>query len=391
MKKYSVLIVGIDCYFGHIKEFIINLRKKNPLADISLVTSPITDDDYEEVRGVVDRIVLHKSYQGRIRPRYFVMLMNVMYYSFEFFGLFLKQRFDIVDIQFPNRHIKFAMPVIKMMTKNIVITPWGSDVLRVEDEKSIKELRKVYSKARYVTISKDSQIGQCAMEKFKVNPEKMVKLGWGGAFFDFIQENTERVSSEVAKTRFGLSDKYVITCGYNTQREQRHEQIIDAIYGVRDQLPGNLVLLFPFTYGRSAWSDEYTESLKEKCRELGLNFIAVEEHLDMLDLLKLRMSTDIFVHVQTTDAGSRCVMEYVACNKKVVHGSWIKYAYLENYKPSCYFPVDRIEKLGECIVGAYHSTVSTLPKEVEKIIMERGWNHKMALWNDFFESLLLRS
>ena len=388
MKKYSILIIGIDCYFGHIKEFVINLKKKNPLVDISLVTSPVADEDYEVVRGMINRIVLHKTYQGRIRPRYFVMLMNVMYYSFEFFWLFLKQRFDIVDIHFPNRHIKFAMPFVKMMTKNIVITPWGSDVLRVETEKTIKELCKVYAKAKYVTLSKDSQIGQCAMEKFKVNPEKMVKLGWGGEFFDYVQENSERVTSEVAKARFGLSGKYVITCGYNTQREQRHEQIIDAIFGVRDQLPDNLVLLFPFTYGRTAWSDEYTEGLKEKCRELGLDFIAVEEHLDMLDLLKLRMSTDIFVHIQTTDAGSRCVMEYVACNKKVVHGSWIKYAYLEDYKPSCYFPVDRIENVGKCIVDAYHSTVSALPKEVKTVIMERGWNYKMTLWNTFFESLV---
>lgn len=388
MKKYSILIIGIDCYFGHIKEFVINLKKKNPLVDISLVTSPVADEDYEVVRGMVNRIVLHKSYQGRIRPRYFVMLMNVMYYSFEFFWLFLKQRFDIVDIHFLNRHIKFAMPFVKMMTKNIVITPWGSDVLRVEAEKTIKELRKVYAKAKYVTLNKDSQIGQCAMEKFKVNPEKMVKLGWGGEFFDYVQENSERVTSEVAKARFGLSGKYVITCGYNTQREQRHEQIIDAIFGVRDQLPDNMVLLFPFTYGRTAWSDEYTEGLKEKCRELGLDFIAVEEHLDMLDLLKLRMSTDIFVHIQTTDAGSRCVMEYVACNKKVVHGSWIKYAYLEDYKPSCYFPVDRIENVGKCIVDAYHSTVSALPKEVKTVIMERGWNYKMTLWNTFFESLV---
>ena len=109
----------------------------------------------------------------------------------------------------------------------------------------------------------------------------------------------------------------------------------------------------------------------------------------MLDLLKLRMATDMFVHVQTTDAGSRCVMEYVYCNKKVVHGSWIKYAYLEDNKPSCYFPVDKMENLGKCIVNAYHAQVGDLPQEVQRIIMERGWNYKMTLWNDFFESLVV--
>jgi hypothetical protein len=81
-------------------------------------------------------------------------------------------------------------------------------------------------------------------------------------------------------------------------------------------------------------------------------------------------------------------MEYVACNKKVVHGAWIRYAYMEKYKPSCYFPVDNLENLGECIKKAYNNQIEALPREVVKVIMERGWNYKMALWNEFFESLV---
>ena len=118
MKKYSILVVGIECYFGHVKEFVTNLKKKNPLVEITLITSPISDDDFNKLDGVANRIVQHKTYRGRIRPRYFVMLMNVLYYCFEFFGLLLRGHYDIVDIHFPNRHIKFAMPFLKMMTKN---------------------------------------------------------------------------------------------------------------------------------------------------------------------------------------------------------------------------------------------------------------------------------
>ena len=389
MNNYSILIVGIECYFGHIKEFVVNLKRKNPLVEVSLVISPIKDDDFKEISGFVKRIVFHNNYNGTIRFRYYVTLMNVLHYYLEFFSLLVKDKFDIVDIHFPNRRIKFAMPFIKKMTKNIVITPWGSDVLRVEDVKSINELSKVYSQARYITIGKDTPIGKCAIEKFNADPDKMVKLGWGGEFFDYVHENSDLVTTDEAKARFGLNGRYVITCGYNTQKEQRHLDIVNAIIDVRCQLPENLTLLFPFTYGRSAKRDEYTSSVKKKCKELGLHFVAVEENLDMLDLLKLRMATDMFVHVQTTDAGSRCVMEYVYCNKKVVHGSWIRYAYLDDYKPMCYFPVDNMQDLGRCIVNAYHARVGDLPQEVKRIIMERGWNYKMALWNDFFESLLV--
>ena len=197
---------------------------------------------------------------------------------------------------------------------------------------------------------------------------------------------------EEAKARFGLTGRYVITCGYNTQKSQRHEVIIEAINEVKDRLPENLTVLIPRTYvaykGKTEEKDRYVDSLKEKCKLLNLDLVVVEGHLDLADLLKLRMATDIFVHIQTSDAGSRSVMEYVACNKKVVHGSWVKYAYLEDYKPSCYFPVDQLEQLGACIVKAYNGHVEELPQEVWNVILKRGWNYKMGLWNDFFESLV---
>ena len=81
-------------------------------------------------------------------------------------------------------------------------------------------------------------IGKYVIDKFKMNPEKMVKLGWGGEFFDFIQENSGKVTAESAKERFGLTDKFVISCGYNMQYEQRQEEIIP-------ESPTNTVSTYP--------------------------------------------------------------------------------------------------------------------------------------------------
>lgn len=392
MKKYSILIVGLKCYYGHLIEFITNLKKKNPLVDIALATSSIPNKVHDELSPYVTQIVEYKSFNKRWLPRFVLSWINALSCRLLFSKLHLHCHFDIVDIHFANPFVKHAMPVFKKMTKNIVITPWGSDVLRVEDERDIRDLRNIYAQARYITVLPDSQLGKCAIEKFKVNPNKMVELGWGGEFFDYIQDNSINVTVEEAKARFGLTDRYVITCGYNTQKSQRHEVIIDAINEVKNQLPDNLTILIPRTYavykGKTEEKDRYVDSLKEKCKLYNLNLIVVEEHLDLADLLKLRMATDIFVHIQITDAGSRSVMEYVACNKKVVHGSWVKYAYLEDYKPSCYFPVDQLEQLGACIVKAYNGHVEELPQEVWNVILERGWNYKMGLWNGFFESLV---
>ena len=389
MKKYSILIVGLKCYSGHIREFIVNLKKKNPQVDITLVNYYMRDEFKDDISASVNRIVTLKQYSRRIKNLYFINMMNIIYLKWGLMKLRLSGgHYDIVDIHFAQDFLKYAMPILKKMTNNIVITPWGSDVMRVEGKKAIKDLTYVYSQANYVTIGKDSNIGKCAISKFKVNPEKMVKLGWGGEFFDYIQENAQNVTTESAKERFGLKGRFVITCGYNRSLNQRHEDIVNAIYEVKDQLPKNLTLLFPFTYGQTDKNERYKETIIEKTKTLGFDIVVVDEFLDMMDLLKLRMATDVFVHVQNTDAGSRCVMEYVLCNKRIVHGTWTRYAYLEDYKPSCYFPVDKMENLSSVIVKACHATIEDLPVEVKTIILNRGWNNRMTKWNAFFESLV---
>lgn len=384
MKKYSMLVIGFRCYGGHIREFVTNLKKKNPEVKITVAITLDSKDNMDEIIPCVDNIIQYKRRRaGRMES-----LSKGLYFYVQFIKLWLNGGFDIVNIHFANGAILPFMPLLRLMTKNIIITPWGSDVLRVDDEKGVKELKKIYKHARYFTTGKDTIVGKCLVSKFNVPSEKMVKLGWGGEFFDYIQENSENLTVDDAKERFNLKGRYVITCGYNTQKEQRHEEIIDAIYKIRGGLPSNLTLLFPFTYGRTEGSDCYIETINKKCKKLNLDCVSVMDHLDMSDLFKLRMATDIFVHVQTTDAGSRCVAEYVLCNKKLVHGAWIKYPYLEDNKPSCYFPVESMDQLGECILKAYQTPIGELPDTVRNIILERGWNKKMTLWNDFFESLL---
>lgn len=387
MKNYKLLIIAWYANIAHVSEFILNLKKVNPNVDISLLSSRNISAIPMSVINNTSEIICSKYTSKTVKNKLILGIIDRLFFMKAFFRL-SKRSFDIVNIHYAKPRLYYVMHWIQKITNNIVISPWGSDVFRVEGKRNIQLLCKIYERAQFVTVGKDSQVGQQLISQFQVAPEKFFKLEWGGEFFDYLLENSTNISSEGAKARFGLEGRYVITCGYNTQKEQRHEEIIDAIYRVKNQLPDNLTLLFPFTYGRTVWNNGYTGAVIEKGRRLGFDIVAIEEHLSLPDLFKLRMATDIFVHVQTTDARSRCVMEYVACNKKVVHGAWVKYAYLEDNHPSCYFPVNRMEELGECIVDAYHAKIEPLPQAVTDCIMERGWKHTMFLWNSFFESLI---
>ena len=96
----------------------------------------------------------------------------------------------------------------------------------------------------------------------------------------------------------------------------------------------------------------------------------------------------MFVHVQTTDAFSSSVQEYILCNKKIVHGSWIKYEKLEDFKPLFYFPVDRLEDLGDVIVKAYQSDNIDIPQGVIDYVKSSSNQSKATLMNNFYMSII---
>lgn len=385
-KHYSVLLVGYKCYSGHLSDFIRNFKKVNPLVEVSLITDLPKERFSQDTIKELFEFVRIEAYSGAIRNKRIRQFINLWRFEKKFL-LLNRRSYDFVNIHFPTPRVLHAIPWLKRLSDHIIITPWGSDVLRVDNRDEVERLRKIYDAAHCVMVDPDSQMGKEIVAKFKCDPKKIIPIGWGLEFVDFIKESKPVETVEESKARFGLEGRYVITCGYNSRLSQRHEAIIDAVAKVKDGLPANLTLLFPFTYGLLPWMG-YDQWILDKCSQCGLKGVVIGEFLNNKDMYLLRNATDMFVHVQTTDAASACVMQYILCNKKIVHGSWIKYNDLEQFQPLFYFPVDYMEELGEVILEAYQSEGIAIPREVFDTIMAKGWGNKMRQLNAYCESKL---
>ena len=386
-KKYSLLIVGLYCYY-HIAAIINHLKERNPLVDVTLLTDKpdemkkklrdesITIVHYEvqPIRYIFNRLGL-KPWVTRHRLRKFMTDFSK------------NRRYDIVNVQCPNRDVSFVYKQLRALSDNIVVTPWGSEVLRQDNKKILKQLGRFYRQADYIATAKRTPLGKRIIDEFKVEPNKIIDNFFGTDIIDFAIKNGDSILQEDAKQRFGLAGRYVITCGYNQRRAQRHKEIIDAISQVRGQLPENLTLLFPMSYGKSK-NETNLDECKKTCKERGIDALFITEFLTVEDTYKMRKATDMFIHVQPTDASSASVQEYILCDKKIIHGSWIKYEELEKYKPLFYFPVDRMEDLGEVIVKAYHSNSIEIPQGVIDYVKSSGWESKTTKMNNFFMSIV---
>lgn len=383
-KKYSMLMVGYQCYPGHVADFVRHLKKVNPAVEISLVTTyPLQyfpNDIVENTEHIYQIPFILKWKKIRKFLDWFNLVKT-------FAALSRKHRYDFVNIQFAMPFLAHAIPWIKRMTNHLIITPWGSDVFRVDKPEDIKAACKLYEAASRVMVDSESQLAKEVVHKFKCNPDKILSVPWGMEYVDFLLEEKPSDSEEESKARFGLEGRYVITCGYNARPVQRHEAIIDAVAKIKDKLPENLTLLFPFTYG---WPhcDTYAQSLLDKCKNYGLTGMVIRDFLSYPDIYRLRNATDMFVHVQTTDASSSCVMQYILSNKKIVHGAWMKYNDLEAFQPLFYFPVQQLNDLADVILEAYRAESIDIPQGVFDTILSKGWGSKMPLFNNYCESVL---
>ena len=387
-RKYSMLIIALDCHFGHIERFIRNLKSVNNLVEITLFTD--NKDLSEDTKNCLSDVIYRESVTptsrlGRLKAISKLLNKRCLYKQFK--KISTDRRYDIVNIQFTQYYMAYILGPLSRMTDHIVLTPWGSDVLRVESRIKQLFLRRVYCHASLITTSHTSSLGSVILKRYSVAKERMKPLAWGSETIDYINENLDRVSTAKAKDILHLTDKYVITCGYNAFKEQRHERIIEAIDEVKDQLPPNLILVFPFTYGVKSQKQQYALKLKNKCQELGIPVLFFEEYLSVEETFLLRRASDMFIHVQTTDGGNSTIMEYLICGNKVIHGSWMHYNWLD-CPPRFYFPVDVLEELPNVIVEAFRADTPRIPDEVVTRIKNRGWKQKMIAWNEAFISCI---
>ena len=388
-QDYSVLIIGINSHPSHLIRFIRNLKFANPSVSISLLTNWEPARFPEEIHETLTEFL-----KWRLSSRWnwfpsINRLINRLSSFIQIQRLVKTRYYDIINIHYPQSFLCYLMSFLKKMSTSIVVSPWGSDVLRLEGKSKRKELARVFRKADYITVGTSGTIGKTLVNEMKIDRSKLHPLAWGSETIDYINEHIQEVSTNDAKEKLGLGNRYIITCGYNAFEEQRHEMMINAVYNIHSLLPKDLVLLFPVTYGYSYGTrkKEYVDRLKELCRKLELDAVFYEDYLSVSELFLLRQATDMFIHIQTTDGGNSSLQEYVLCGKKVVHGSWMHYSYLEQFKPLFYFPVDDLNRLDEVIVKAYNSEHIETPFEVIDYIRSRGWREKMRLWNAFFSSI----
>ena len=382
-RAYSLLIVGnFESVF--IVQFVKNLKKYNPQAHLYFwgYTREKSDADRSFIDCYDEYCLFDIRHFINSSPTWRLKAISQLRKSFATFVA--GKHFDYVNIHYIKPEYCFLVDYFKKCASKVILTPWGTDVYGTNWFLRLL-VKRTFNAADYITGG-NGRFKRDFIKMFHVPEHKIANCIIGIEPLEYIFDHKGLIDTHEAKRQLGIEDNYVITCGYKAMSSHQHMKIIEAIQQAKNQLPQNLLLLFPLTYPNDP---KYIQEVKQKVDESGLQAIYFEHFLDIPHLFLLRQATDMFIHVQPSDASSGSLWEYILCEKKIINGAWLQYPDLINYgKP--YFELEDMEDLSKTIVNVYHAEPIKIDPQLFSYFEKKQWKVVIKDWDKLFSTHLIR-
>lgn len=249
------------------------------------------------------------------------------------------KEYDVVSLHSLTPGTLFFTECVKPGTK-LILSYWGSDLFQVWGENNPKVNRykahyiesSALQKADVVTVS-GYEMERALIAKFgpKIINKKIVRLLFGveEKVFDSIDKYRPKEKSQDFRDRFKIPEhKIKITVGYCGNTICNHLPMLDSISKIDPSIKHKVHLLVPMTYGDI--TKEYMEKVKQKLKESGVTYTLFDKYLSYEDLIKLRVSSDIFLIMNMSDALSQSVRESLYAGNLMISAVWLPYSSLRS-------------------------------------------------------------
>ena len=378
-QKVNILIVG-NAYSPHISRIIKHIYQNTDLINIDFYNYSKAKEHTPEISEFCNNIYYRASFFPAIL--YKIPFLNTVLSLLDFKYTIKKKinkSFDFIHIHYITIHSIFFSKLYRRHSKVLVLSAWGSDVLRASPLK-IHFMKNLFNKMNYITLSKTGYRDKI-QSIFKFPDSKIIDVRIGSEMIDMLYKNQD-INKTESKKRLGFEDKYIITIGYNGAKAQNHLNVIEQINLIKDSLPINLFLMLPMTYPSE--NQEYISEVKSKIEEYNIPYVIYDKYLSNEILLLVRKCTDIFIHAQQTDAAAASVQEYILADSLILNAAWLDYPHLEKFG-EVYFTFETFDAIGKKLLYAIKNKEAVKVPEALKIeLYNRGWEKSINPWIDFY-------
>lgn len=356
-----LLIANSKVVFG--KELKSELINKD--FDVSLL-------DFESL------ILYDKSHNENDRySLFFKRFKSVPKLSMFFRMMYIKKviqenHFDIVNIHISRWFYLIILPWL--IKQKLVITFYGSDFYRTSN--FIKNIQKIlYEKTDAITFT-NPLTKKSFIEYYKIYESKSYVCRFGLKTLDFIDKNRDISKKELRESLGYDVEKMIVTCGYNSTKEQQHEKIIKNLVKIPEELLAKIQFIFPMTYGDNI----NKEKVKNILKQTSLDYIILEDFLYGDDNANIKLASNIMINMLKTDSFSGSMQEFLYANNIILTGSWLPYEVLDEAGIQ-YIKINDINELSSKLEKVINSDVETFDVSKNKNIIS-----ELSLWDNTIES-----
>jgi len=272
---------------------------------------------------------------------YITLIINVVYINY----LIKSIKPDILHAHYV---IYYGFYGVLTFFHPLIISVWGSDVLKVPDESLIAKYIVRYSLKGADKITTTAEfMGDHLFDKFKLEKEKIIRIPWGINTNIFHQKYSSK--EKELKEYLGIGDTETIVISNRSMAPQYNiDKIIEAIPYVLKSNP-NIVFVFIKGYGTTNFEKEM--KLKAKKLEIMNNVRFVSKNITPKEMAAYLNISNMFVSITKTDQFASSIMEGMACGLvPIVSNIDVYHQYLSDNSNALFVNPDNPQDLAEKII-----------------------------------------
>jgi len=341
------------------------LRTALALISPSHVPIPIADE-HRGLRGYAQRRVFWQNFRSKLRER-------IRGYDLYHWHCFLPDYLPVLDF--------LPSPA------NLIVTLWGSDVYRSHGVAEYTRQWKAARRASRVTMA-TPELADLFLSKFGRDLENKLRIiSYGSDVVGLIDRF--RGERDSFLRRIGVApERITILVGHNASPGNQQESMFRAIAKVPEHQRSLIALLIPMTYTGS--TSPHERQIRECAENCGVPFRVLDQRLSLDDVARLRIATDIMIHVPISDQFSGAMCESLVAGAVLITGAWLPYRRLRE-SGVCFHEVLRVEdisaKLTDILVRFEAERLRTRNNaEIVKGLV--GWQSIVPQWTKAYDELL---
>ncbi len=314
----SKLIIG-NLNSPYVKGLVENLKKDDPLLRVDCLSTSYPRVEVEGIDKVYYNLCsyvwvkLFKKYGG------FAWYIGVLGWY-----LFRRERirYDSIQIHYVDPLHLLPFNLYKLSAKKVAAITWGSDIFR---SVNVTKLTSILSKSDAINVSTPEMRAKVAslIGEYSLNTKEVTDCKFGLTPLSVLRDlKTKNLSRSDLLELLGLAcagDKKIVVVGSNAAVEQQHIEIIQSL---SEHDVSNSFFIFPMTYGGNP---DYLQMIKDSLSASSLDYSVVCNYLSDEQNAALKMVSDYFIQLQTTDALSGATQENLFANTSVIVGDWLPY------------------------------------------------------------------